>query len=115
MLAPGYTQRSAPGYAQRAPVRRFVSRRRRGPILVGLSLFGIFSAGILLLQYPNFIPLVGVTVGGLILLTGIFLAIRVAIRALVKRAQSRAAQSRELEWIRQTELRCIRPRRELEA
>jgi Flp pilus assembly protein TadD len=69
------------------------SRSRKGPILVGLSLLllGLLSTGILLLQHPNLIPLIGGTVGSLILLAGIVLA----VRALVKRAQSRVAQRRE--------------------
>jgi serine/threonine protein kinase/Flp pilus assembly protein TadD len=69
------------------------SRSRRGLILVGLSLLGLFSAGILLVQHPNFIPFVGVIVGSLILFAGIISA----IRALVKRAQSRASRRQEQE------------------
>jgi serine/threonine protein kinase/Flp pilus assembly protein TadD len=76
------------------------SRRRRGFILGGLSLLGLLSAGILLVQHPNFIPFVGVIVGSLILLSGIISA----IRALVKRAQSRAAHKQEQEQAQRRQL-----------
>ncbi len=91
--------------------RELISRRsRRGSLLAALSLLGLVSAGLLLVQHPNLIPLVGVTVGGLILLAGIFLA----IRALVKRAQSKTAQKREQEEIRRRELKAARRREQEE-
>lgn len=73
---------------------------RRGLILVGLSLYSLLSTGVLLVQHPNFIPFVGVIVGSLILLAGIISA----IRALVKRAQSRAAHKQEQEQAQRRQL-----------
>jgi len=82
------------------------SRSRRGLILVALSLLGLLSVGVLLVQHPNLIPFVGVIVGSLILLAGILLAIRV----LVKRAQSRAARRREQEQAQRQQLEAARRR-----
>jgi len=82
------------------PPQRVPSKSRRGLILVALSLLGLLSVGVLLVQHPNLIPFVGVIVGSLILLAGILLA----IRALVKRAQSRVARRREREQAQRRQL-----------
>ena len=80
-------------------------------MLVGLSLLGLLSAGILLVQHPNFIPFVGVIAGSLILLAGVLLA----IRTLVKRAQSRATRSREQEQAQRRQLEEARRREQEQA
>jgi serine/threonine protein kinase len=102
--APDNVQEDVPHTALKVNLipRIFTSLRRysnRGLILIGLSLLGMLSAGLLLLQYPNLIPLIGAIVGSLILLAGIFLA----IRALVRRAPFKAALRQEQEEIRRRE------------
>lgn len=99
--APTFQERQAQVQTQQQILPPEVSSRsRRGLIPVGLSLLGLLSVGVLLVQHPNFIPFFGLMVGSLILLAGILLA----IRALVKRAQSRAARRREEERTQRQQL-----------
>jgi serine/threonine protein kinase/Tfp pilus assembly protein PilF len=82
----------------------------RSLILVGLSLLGLLSAGVLLVSHPNFIPFVGGIVGSLVFLAGLLLA----LRAPLKRAQSRAVRRREQEQA-QRQLEAARRREQEEA
>ncbi len=100
-------QSAHPHPVQRSrPVPRISSGNvRLLPIGIVVSVVGLAAAGIFVLsQHPNLIPLVEVIVGSLILLVGIFLAIRVLVkRVATQRREQEQTQIRQLEAARRRE------------